>query len=185
MNTDDVLLLVLDRLRAVLDVPVEFKGEGDTVEVPGVVVGDWNPIRLHDKHGAQTYASPVLDINGNETAEEHHVYYELSLDVVVNTHDRGKRADVMEAVAAAFLPYEDRPQALAADLHSVWVGEARPRHLALREPDWFVAGRELRLQYLQRFTVDENEPIATLEKIIDPNVTIERESTSDSSVNDI
>jgi hypothetical protein len=154
MNSDDVILLVLDRLRAGLDIPVEFKGETDGVDVPGVVVSAEGPRRLSDKHGASTYAGPVLDGFGNETAEEHHVYQSLGLDVVVQTNDRGERADVMEAVAAEFFPYEGQITALHEDLHSLTVGDASSRDLMLREPAQYVYGRVLDFEYLQRFVVD-------------------------------
>lgn len=154
MNADDVILLVLSRLRASLSLPVEFKGETDTVDVPGVVVSAEGPRRLANRHGASTYAGPVLDNMGNEISEEHHIYQALDLDVVVQTNDRGERADVMEAIGAAFYPYESDVVSLDPDVHSLTVGDATSRDLMLREPAQYVYGRVLGFEYLQRFTKD-------------------------------
>ena len=76
------------------------------------------------------------------------------MDVVVKTNDREERADVMEAVAAEFFPYEGNLSALGPDFHKLMVGDATSRDLMLREPAQYVYGRVLDFEYLQRFAVD-------------------------------
>lgn len=156
MNADDVIITSLDILRGSVSIPVEFKGETDGVDVPGVVVSAEGPYRLSGKHGASTYAGPIFDEFGNEIAEEHHVYHSLNLDVVVQTDDRGQSSDVMEEIAAAFYPYEGDLWMLSEDLHSLLVGDATRRELMMREPAQYVYGRVLEFEYLQRFSKTES-----------------------------
>lgn len=179
MKESDAVILVLDELDAHLSgqgysVPLGTAGDRDDLEIPSVIVEEWDTVRLRNRNGARNYAAPVVDeATGKETAREEHIFYEFTADIVARHTDEKSRDDILTDIRHTFLEYEDHPKDLHADVSEVTVGDARPRALPFREPDWFQGGIELSFVFVERLTIpgDALESVNESVAIDDPDST--------------
>jgi hypothetical protein len=167
MNEAAVLVEVLDEVRAALPgISVSTEQGEQTISVPGVVLSD----PMHQPHstynGHQSYAGTTVNGSGVETGTEHHFYFWFSATIVARSEDEEQVDDMLDSVFDHFAPHADDPRSLHADFSQLNIGQAFRRVDAIREPDWFESGRELRILYVKRVT-QAADALSSVDQVVD------------------
>lgn len=180
MNESEAVILTLDTLDAYLQaqghtIPIGTAGGRDDIDVPGVIIEEWEADRLRHRNGARNYAAPIVDQSGNETGREHHIFHEFVASILVRHTSELDRDNLLTDIRHAFITYEDAPKDLHADISEVSVGDPTPRALAFREPDWFQGGIELSFVFVERLNQDGNTLGSVTQSVEVQNPGVERD----------
>lgn len=130
---------------------------------PGVVIEDWNATPL-GYNGNKLYHSPTHDsVTGDITGRRYRKYWNGLIDLSVQTTDEVEGHGILNDIQDYFIPYENHPRVLHADLHEVALGPMSPRSLQYSPPTpTHSAVATIEIEYLdetQRTLSDDGESV--------------------------
>lgn len=173
MNERQIVTQLVTEIEAVVasDVDVRTRGGDQTVDPPEVVIS-WDPIRLSQENGHNSFGAAITDGSGNNTGIEHHAYFRMDATLTIRTTDEQQRDTMLDDIQMAFLPYETDSESFDRDTTEWEIDTAGPRTNSLIEIDWYESGVLLSFKYVKRTQDTGKDTIEDVPTSVDADDTI-------------
>jgi hypothetical protein len=151
MHEVDILTELVDKVQAATpsDVDVRLEGGDQDVNIPEAILS-WSAEREPDYAGHRPQTDILRDQQGNAVGIEDHMYFTMSVEVLLRFYDEIQKDQVANDIHFAFAPYERAPDMFDADTFGWQVGNVEPRGNPVMEPDWYVSAVRMTFGYIKR-----------------------------------